>query len=154
VAALGAVAGDSVSFWLGRRFGTDVIDRWRWVKRRWAPSLRRAQHHFERRGGLSVAVARWVGALRAVVPVVAGTAGMPYRTLLVWDAPSALGWSAVVATLGFALGDDIASVVDRLGLGGVVGGRDCHRRDVGRAATPPRMSLRAGSQPTQAGWQV
>ena len=116
VAALGAVAGDSVSFWLGRRFGTDVIDRWRWVKRRWTPRLRRAQHHFERRGGLSVAVARWVGALRAVVPVVAGTAGMPYRTLLVWDAPSALGWSAVVATLGFVLGDDIASVVDRLGL--------------------------------------
>jgi len=35
---------------------------------------------------------------------------------LVWDAPSALGCSAVVATLGFVLGDDIASVVDRLGL--------------------------------------
>jgi membrane protein DedA with SNARE-associated domain len=63
-----------------------------------------------------VAGARWVGALRAVVPVVAGAARRPYRWFLSWDAPSSLAWSALMASLGYHVGDEVAGVVDRVGL--------------------------------------
>lgn len=114
-AAVGGVLGDSFGFLLGRRFGAEVVARRRFA-RRLRPALQRAQKHYGERGGMSVALARWIGALRAVVPVIAGSAGMSFRRFVCWDVPSTVGWSLAVASLGYALGDDIASVVDRIGV--------------------------------------
>jgi undecaprenyl-diphosphatase len=114
--AVGAVAGDSVGWLVGRRYGERFVTRWRPVRRRLEPSLQRAQGAFERRGGVAVFAARWIGALRGVVPVVAGTAGMPYRRFVAWDAPAALLWTSAVVLLGYHLGDDVAEVIDRVGL--------------------------------------
>ncbi len=61
-------------------------------------------------------VARWVGALRAVMPVVAGVSRMPYPRFVRWDAPAAIAWTAAVVSAGFYLGDRIADVIDRIGL--------------------------------------
>ena len=68
-------------------------------------------------------VARWVGALRAVVPFVAGIAKMPYRKLLLWDAPAALLWSTAVVIAGFVFGRRITEVIERIGF--VVSGGSC-----------------------------
>lgn len=114
-ATLAAVAGDSLGYVLGRRYGTALVERGRW-KRLLGSGLRRARRHFDRRGGRTVAVARWIGALRGLVPIVAGSAGLAYRQLIAWGAPSALGWSAAMSLIGYLWGDDIASVVDRAGL--------------------------------------
>lgn len=114
-AAVGAVAGDSLGYGIGRRFGEDLVDHWQWTRRRLGPGLEKAKAHYERRGGVSVALARWVGALRAVVPVVAGSSGLPLRQFLAWDAPSALGWATVIAALGYVWGDDVAGLVDDIG---------------------------------------
>lgn len=114
-AALGTVAGDSVSYLVGHRFGPTLVDRWRWTRVRVGPKLDRAHRHFERKGGGAVFMARWVGALRAVVPLVAGSAGMPFGRFLLWDTAAALSWTAAVVTAGFVFGDDVASVVDRSG---------------------------------------
>jgi membrane protein DedA with SNARE-associated domain len=114
-ATIGAVAGDSVGYGLGRRFGTDIAEHGRFA--RWLkPGLDRARRHFDRRGGQTVALARFVGALRAAVPVVAGSARMPYPVFLAWALPAALVWSVAVSTVGYVWGDDIAGVVDRAGL--------------------------------------
>ena len=114
-ATAGAVLGDSFGYWIGHRFGRAGLHRWRWTRQQLEPRLDRAHEHFERRGGASVAVARWVGALRAVVPVVAGAADLRIRTFLAWDVPSALLWASVVATAGYVAGDEVASTVDRVG---------------------------------------
>lgn len=115
-AALGAVAGDTIGYGVGRRWGDDVVGRWRFT-RRLRPALARARRHLEHRGGVIVAAARWVGALRAVVPVVAGTAMMPLRRFIAYDAPSAVAWATAVVCVGYAWGDDVADAVDRIGLG-------------------------------------
>jgi membrane protein DedA with SNARE-associated domain len=115
-AALGALAGDSAGFWIGKRFGEPVAKRWRWSRRIVKPRLDGAKDHFERRGGWAVAGARWVGALRAVVPVVAGAARRPFGWFVAWDAPSCLAWAATVVLAGYVFGDDVAKVVDRVGL--------------------------------------
>ena len=116
-ASLGAVLGDTLGYVLGRRLGPNAVRRWRWSRRILKPRLERARRHFERHGGASVAAARWVGALRAVVPAIAGAAALPYRRFLAWDAPSAIAWSATVASVGYLYGDDIAGLVDRIGTG-------------------------------------
>lgn len=115
LAATGAVLGDSVSWWIGRRFGTRLIDRYAWTQRRLRPQLDRAALTLEHRGGVAIFIARWIGALRAIVPLVAGTAGVRYRTLLAWDVPAAVLWATTVVSLGWFLGETAADTVDTYG---------------------------------------
>jgi membrane-associated protein len=115
--ATGAIVGDSVSYFVGRRWGLALVRRWEFVRRRLEPNVVKAQRYFEHRGGPAVFVGRWVGALRAVVPLVAGVGRMPYPRFLLWDALGATTWVATVITLGYVLGRRIAEVVDRYALG-------------------------------------
>ncbi len=117
IGSVGAVAGDSFSYLVGHRWGVALVRRWSWLRRRVEPRVQRAHDHFERHGGRAVFVARWVGALRALVPLAAGTSAMPFRRFLVWDAVAAVLWVTTMVWLGHLLGDDIASVVDRVGTG-------------------------------------
>lgn len=116
VASVGAVGGDCVGFALGRRFGTGVVHRWHWSRRRLGPSLARAEAYYAERGGWSVFGGRWVGMLRAVVPLVAGSARMSWPRFLLWGAPAAVLWVIATTTAGFVFGSSIAELVDRLGL--------------------------------------
>jgi membrane protein DedA with SNARE-associated domain len=56
--AAGAVVGDSVSWLLGRRFGTSLVGRWAWSRRFVAPGLEKAEGLLERRGGPAIFAAR------------------------------------------------------------------------------------------------
>jgi membrane-associated protein len=109
--SVGAVLGDSCSYVLGRlasgsRLGLRV-----------SHELHRAERFFERRGGMAVFLGRWVGALRAVVPFVAGAAHMPYGRFFAWNVAASLGWVSTVVAVGWYFGDDVARTVDRLGAG-------------------------------------
>jgi membrane protein DedA with SNARE-associated domain len=114
-ATIGSVVGDSIGFFFGCRWGTSLADRWAFTRRHIAPKLGRAERHVEHHGGRSVFVARWIGALRAVVPVVAGTSDMRYRTFVAWSSAAALSWTAVMVSLGWFFGDAVAGLVDRGG---------------------------------------
>jgi len=115
-ATVGAITGDSVSFVLGRRYGLRIVQRWEPVQRRVGPSVERAQGYFETRGGSAVFFGRFVGALRAVVPFVAGMGRMPYRRFLVWNVLASIAWTSIVISLGYFVGGQIRSDVDRVGL--------------------------------------
>jgi membrane-associated protein len=115
-ASLGAIAGDSLGYVFGRFVGADMVEHRRWL--RWLrPGLRRARRRFDRHGAWIVAVARWIGALRALVPVVAGSARLSAPRFVLADVPSAIAWSVTIASIGFVWGDDIAGVIDRVGIG-------------------------------------
>lgn len=115
-ASLGAIAGDLLGYVFGRFVGADLVEHRRWL--RWLrPGLRRARRRFDRHGAWIVAVARWIGALRALVPVVAGSARLSAPRFLLADVPSAIAWSATIASIGFVWGDDVAGVIDRVGIG-------------------------------------
>lgn len=117
IGSVGSVLGDSFSYLVGRRWGMTLIRRWGWLRRRLEPRFDRAHDYFQRRGGRAVFAARWVGALRALVPLVAGTSEMPFSRFLPWDAVAAVLWVTAMIWLGAAFGDDIANVVDRIGTG-------------------------------------
>lgn len=111
---LGAFCGDSVSWYIGHRWGTSVLRKWPWLWRRMEPQLDHATSHFERHGGKSIFVARFVGALRAIAPLVAGTAGLRYRVFAPWNAAASVSWVTLIVTLGAVFGRNIESLVERV----------------------------------------
>jgi undecaprenyl-diphosphatase len=112
----GAIGGDQVSYHLGRRYGISLVDRWSWSRRHLRPKVEDARRHFDERGGTTVFVGRWVGALRAVVPFVAGAADMPAPRFFVWNVAGAATWATTVITLGYVVGRSVADAVDRFSL--------------------------------------
>ena len=102
-------SGTRSSYWLGRTIGTRLIERWDFLQTASRPGDSSApSDYFERGGGPVVAVARFVGPLRAVVPFVAGSSGMDFRRFLQWDVPAAIAWGALMVGLGAAFGEAIA----------------------------------------------
>lgn len=116
IGSLGAFAGDSLSWYVGHRWGTSLVTRWNPVRQRLEGPLVSAERHFDRYGGRTIFLGRFVGALRAIVPLVAGTAGMPYRRFVPWNALASVTWVGTVVVLGAVFGEVVADVVDRFGL--------------------------------------
>jgi membrane protein DedA with SNARE-associated domain len=116
IGSAGAFTGDSISYGIGRRFGRPFLCRWPWVARRMEKKIAKSERYFEKHGSWTVVLARWVGALRAVVPFVAGVSHFPYRRFALWNAPSVVLWCTTVVTIGYVWGEEIADVIDRAGL--------------------------------------
>jgi membrane protein DedA with SNARE-associated domain len=115
-AAAGAIAGDTVSYLIGRRWGMALIQHWAPIRRRLEPRVERAHDFFDRRGGAAVFFGRFVGVVRGVIPAVAGIAEMPYRRFLAWNVLASVTWTAAVISAGYLLGRNVEKVVSRLGL--------------------------------------
>ncbi|MEW8047534.1 MAG: DedA family protein, partial [Candidatus Thiodiazotropha sp.] len=89
-AVAGAVAGDGLSFWLGYHFQDRLRDFWPF--NRHPATLRRGITFFQRYGGKSVALGRFFGPVRAIIPLVAGMLGMPPLRFVAANILSALVW--------------------------------------------------------------
>ena len=103
-----AVAGDTVSFLLGRRFGRPFLDAMGAV----TDSLRqveRVEGLFDRHGGKVVLVGRFVGILRALTPFVAGASRFPLRRFLPYTAVGALGWVVTFTLVGYGFSESFES---------------------------------------------
>jgi membrane protein DedA with SNARE-associated domain len=86
----GAVLGNSLSYWVGRRFKGSIAHSWPFRQR---PELLTKGHSFfDQHGGKSVFFGRFFGPTRAVVPLVAGMTEMPKRRFLAANALSAIVW--------------------------------------------------------------
>lgn len=95
---IGAVLGDTVSFWLGEKFGPALHRTW--PLRDHPERLENGIRFFERFGGSSVFIGRFFGPLRAVVPLVAGIMRMPPLRFYIANVLSALIWAPTLVLLG------------------------------------------------------
>jgi membrane protein DedA with SNARE-associated domain len=98
----GAVVGDAISFWIGRKCGP-VIPRL-WPFRSHPKALADGMGFFQRYGAASVFIGRFFGPLRAVVPLVAGMMEMPTVPFYVANVVSALIWAPALLFSGVILG--------------------------------------------------
>jgi membrane protein DedA with SNARE-associated domain len=99
-ATVGAVLGDAVGWFVGRRWGVGVLARWRFTRRTVVRRMDRARGFFDRHGGKAIFLGRFVGGVRTFIPVAAGVAHVPYRRFVVWDVPASLAWAAASLALG------------------------------------------------------
>ena len=117
VAAVAAIVGDNLGFWLiGRRGGRAVIARYAWVERRTRNVLPRAEALIARYGGRAVFFGRFVSVLRETIAWVAGLAGMSWPRFLFWNALGGIVWAAAVGLLAYFGGKALADAVSRYGL--------------------------------------
>jgi membrane protein DedA with SNARE-associated domain len=98
---LGAVIGDAISFWLGRRFG-HLLDK-HWYFKRHPELLPRGYAFFEKWGMASVFIGRFFGPVRAVIPLVAGIMEMPWGKFWFANIASAFIWAPALLLLGGSL---------------------------------------------------
>ncbi len=96
---LGALAGSSFGFWIGRIFGPKLRSSWlgtRVGEDRW----RTADRFVKKRGGVAVFISRFLPVLHSVVPLTAGMTVMPYRTFIAWLTPASIIWAFLYVSIG------------------------------------------------------
>jgi undecaprenyl-diphosphatase len=102
--ALGAIVGDNIGYYLGRKLGREWLlrhgSRFGITGRR----LQQADTFFQRHGPKAVFFGRFIGFARALVPFVAGTSRMRYRQFMIYNALGAVLWTIGFVTLGYVLG--------------------------------------------------
>lgn len=116
-AVAGAALGDQVGYLVGRRYGQALLQR---LPKRVQDSgdIARAMDLIRRRGAVAVVLGRWVTALRALVPGLAGMSAMPQLRFTVANVTGGSLWAATVAAVGYLAGASYQEVERRLGLGG------------------------------------
>lgn len=116
-AIFGAVVGDGVSYWLGHHYRERLKEMWPFS--RYPDSMARGERFFEEYGGKSVAFGRFVGPVRAVIPVVAGMMGMEPKKFYAANILSAVAWAPAYIVPGIVLGASLelaAEATARLGI--------------------------------------
>lgn len=100
---LGAVIGDSIGYFVGDRWGNQILHS---TLGRKIPheKLDDARAFIKKRGGRSVFIGRFTAALRALVPGLVGMSGVPYRVFLPWNIAGGAIWAAGSVALGYAAG--------------------------------------------------
>jgi membrane protein DedA with SNARE-associated domain len=104
-AALGAIAGDWFSYWLGRHFDQQL--RHIWPLSRYPKLIPAGEKFFTRHGGKSVLFGRFVGPLRPIIPAVAGIMHMSQAKFYFMNIVSAILWAPVVILPGVAFGNSL-----------------------------------------------
>lgn len=108
-ASVGAILGDSFSYWVGRRYRESLVNRWPF--NRWPELFEQGRALFRKRGVLGVVIGRFVGPLRPIVPVVAGMLAMKPRQFYPTAVVAGIAWSPAYLIPGVVLGAslDVAS---------------------------------------------
>jgi membrane protein DedA with SNARE-associated domain len=114
-----AVAGDSVGYLIGRRYGARLRET-RIVRRHGARHWDRATDFLRRRGAVAVLIAIFLPVLRTLLPAAAGAAGLPYRTFLPAVLVGATGWCALHIGLGAAAGETARRIEKLVGTGSTI----------------------------------
>lgn len=97
-----AILGDTVGYWIGAKSGPRIFCRpdGRFFKQEY---LLRAKSFYDRHGGKTIILARFMPIVRTFVPVVAGAARMEYKTFLFYNVFGGIGWIVSMVLFGYYL---------------------------------------------------
>jgi undecaprenyl-diphosphatase len=122
-AAAGAIIGDSIGYFVGRRWGTGLIHgtlgRLPIIRRELDKHLESAAAYVRRRKGSAVFFGRFTAALRVLVPGLAGMSKVHYPSFLAFNVAGGVAWATVFTILGYLAGSSykqVEKVAGRIGL--------------------------------------
>jgi membrane-associated protein len=104
VLAAAAILGDSLNYAIGHYIGPKVYDRpdSRWFKQ---DHLRRTQAFYDKYGGITIIIGRFVPIIRTFAPFLAGVAGMSYRRFLSYNVIGGVAWISLLVYAGYLFGN-------------------------------------------------
>jgi membrane-associated protein len=98
-----AIIGDNMNYWIGRSVGPRVFSEdSRWLKREY---LLQTKRYYERHGGKTVVLARFMPIVRTFSPFVAGIGRMSYPRFLAYDIGGGIFWVCGFGLLGYFFGN-------------------------------------------------
>jgi membrane protein DedA with SNARE-associated domain/membrane-associated phospholipid phosphatase len=112
-----AWAGDSVSFFLGRRLGRGFIMRHGPRVRITEERFAQVESYFQKHGGKTILIGRFVGLVRALAPFVAGSSGMEYRAFVPYSVLGTGLWSATFVLIGYFAAQSLDTAAHLVGQG-------------------------------------
>ena len=112
-AVLGAVAGDGISFWLGRHYHQQL--KVMWPFRRYPRLIARGSDFFAKHGSKSILFGRFVGPVRPIIPAIAGMMEMPSLKFFFVNLLSALLWAPAYLLPGMAFGASLSLAAEVAG---------------------------------------
>lgn len=107
---LGAVVGDQIGYWTGRKGGRPFVLKWGRYVRITPEKLGRAEIFFARHGGKAVFLARFVAGLRVFGALTAGVSRMHWRTFIFYNVLGGAVWATAAVLAGYLLGGSLALV--------------------------------------------
>jgi membrane protein DedA with SNARE-associated domain/membrane-associated phospholipid phosphatase len=120
VAAAGGIVGDAAGYWIGRKGGLVVVRRYGKFLHIDDATLDRAQRFFQRHGGKTVFLGRFVSLLRMWAPVLAGISRMPYGKFTLYNAAGGVCWATVFGSLGYLFGRSLPRLHKTAGQAGAM----------------------------------
>jgi membrane protein DedA with SNARE-associated domain/membrane-associated phospholipid phosphatase len=96
-----AVLGDTTSFYIGRRLGRGFLERHGPRVKITHERLTQVETYFDRHGGKTILIGRFIGLVRALAPFIAGASGLAYRRFLPYSVVGCGLWSSVFCVLGY-----------------------------------------------------
>lgn len=97
-----AVLGNTLNYWIGEKIGQRVFTHdYRWINK---DALRRTHNFFEKHGGKTIILARFVPVVRTFAPFVAGVSDMTHARFQAYNVTGALLWVMSLVTAGYFFG--------------------------------------------------
>ena len=116
---LGSLIGESLGFWIGRLFGQRLRAS-RLGQRIGESNWKLADSFIEARGGLAVAISRFLPVLHSLVPVVAGATTMRYRVFIRWTIAACAVWASAYVSVGYLAHTSYDQIGSNLKYGGFI----------------------------------
>jgi membrane protein DedA with SNARE-associated domain len=121
-----AILGDTTSFFIGQRLGRSFLERHGPRVKITGERLEQVEGYFERHGGKTILIGRFIGLVRSLAPFIAGSSRMPYRGFLPYSVIGTGLWAATFTVLGYVFYRSFSRVADvagraTIGFGIVVG---------------------------------
>jgi membrane-associated protein len=110
-----AILGDNTNYWIGRFSGQRIFTRDESLLFK-PKHLRRAADFYAKHGAKTVVLARFMPIVRTFAPLVAGAAGMRYRTFLTFSVLGGIAWIWSMLLVGYFLGSRFPAVSEHLEL--------------------------------------
>jgi membrane protein DedA with SNARE-associated domain len=110
---IGAIAGESIGFALGRFLGPRIRASrlgQRIGEKNWA----RSENYLRRRGGPAIFLSRFLPVLHSLVPLTVGMSGFPYRRFLAWTVPACVVWTTLYITVAALAAGTYRELADTL----------------------------------------
>lgn len=106
VVVASAILGDSVGYWFGSEVGERLFQRKdsRFFKQAY---LKRTERFYQKYGGRTLILARFVPVVRTLAPILAGASSMKYGKFIIYNVLGGLLWGAGILSLGYFLGSII-----------------------------------------------
>ena len=109
VLLVAAITGNITGYWFGKKVGPKLFEREDSLLFRKA-HVRRAQSFYEKHGAKTIMLARFIPIVRTFGPIVAGIAGMKYRSFMPYNVLGAVLWTVGLTSGGYLFGNLITDI--------------------------------------------